>query len=80
MMKNFEDVGRELERRGKTAEIRRLAESDSAQRLGRVVDGAAIEKAAKSGDSAALSELLRRVLNTAEGRQLAEDVQKIMKD
>ena len=80
MMKSFENVGRELERRGKTAEIRRLAESDSAQRLGRVVDGAAIEKAAKSGDSAALSELLRRVLNTAEGRQLAEDVQKIMKD
>lgn len=79
-MKNFEDIGRELARRGKTEELRQLAESDSAQRLGRVVDAAAIEKAARTGDSAALSELLQRVLNTQEGRQLAADVQKMMRE
>ena len=77
-MKNFEDLGRELERRGKTDEIKRIAESEDGQRLGRMVNSADIERAAKSGDSAALQDMLRRVLSTDEGRRLAENVRKMM--
>lgn len=79
-MKNFEDLGRELERRGKTDEIKRIAESEDGQRLGRMVNSADIERAAKSGDSAALQDMLRRVLSTDEGRRLAENVRKMMQE
>ena len=79
-MKNYEDLGRELARRGKTDEIKRIAESEDGQRLGRMVNPADIERAAKSGDSAALQDILRRVLNTDEGRRLAENVRKMMQE
>lgn len=79
-MKNFEDLGRELERRGKTDEIKRIAESEDGQRLGRMVNSADIERAAKSGDSAALQDMLRRVLSTDEGKRLAENVRKMMQE
>lgn len=79
-MKNFENLGRELERRGKTDEIKRIAESEDGQRLGRMVNSAELERAARSGDSAALRELLQRVLSTDEGRRLAENVRKMMQE
>ena len=79
-MKNYEDLGRELERRGKTAEIKRIAESEDGQKLGRMVDAADIERAAKTGDSAALQDMLRRVLSTDEGKRLAENVRKMMQE
>lgn len=79
-MKSFEELGRELERRGKTEDIKRIAESEDGQRLGRMVDAGDVERAARAGDSAALQEMLRRVLSTDEGRRLAENVRKMMKD
>lgn len=79
-MKSFEELGRELERRGKTEDIKRIAESEDGQRLGRLVDAGDVERAAKAGDSAALREMLRRVLDTDEGRRLAENVRKMMQD
>lgn len=79
-MKSFEELGRELERRGKTEDIKRIAESEDGQRLGRMVDASDVERAARAGDSAALQEMLRRVLGTDEGRRLAENVRRMMKD
>lgn len=79
-MKSFEELGRELERRGKTEDIKRIAESEDGQRLGRLVDADDVERAARAGDSAALREMLRRVLDTDEGRRLAENVRKMMQD
>ena len=79
-MQNFEQIGRELERRGKTDEIRKLAESGDGQKLSRMIDQQAIERAAKSGDSAALHNILSQVLGTEEGRRLAENVRKMMQD
>ncbi len=79
-MKSFEELGRELERRGKTEDIKRIAESEDGQRLGRMVDAGDVERAARAGDSAALQEMLRRVLSTDEGRRLAENVRRMMKD
>ena len=79
-MQNFEDLGRELSRRGKTEQIKALAGTDDVQRLSRMLDTAAVEKAAKSGDSDALKDLLSQVLSTAEGQRLAQSVQQMMQD
>ena len=45
-MKSFEELGRELERRGKTEDIKRIAESEDGQKLGRMVDASDVERAA----------------------------------
>ena len=40
-MLNFEQLGRELERRGKTTELRALAESEDGARLAAMLDACA---------------------------------------
>ena len=77
-MQNLEKLGQELQRRGKTEEIQRLAASADGQRLGKMLDAGAVERAAKSGDSAALEKLLSSVLSTDEGRRLAEQVRRML--
>ena len=79
-MQNFEDLGRELSRRGKTEQLKALAETDDVQRLSKMVDSAAVEKAAKTGDGDALKAILSQVLSTAEGQRLAQSVQQMMRD
>ena len=78
-MPNFEALGKELERRGKTDALKRLAESEDGKRLAGKIDTSAVEKAARSGDSHALSQLLRGVLGTAEGQRLVKSVEELMK-
>lgn len=77
-MQNFEKLGQELDRMGKTEDIKRLAESDIGQRISRMVDAQAVEAAARSGDSQSLQQMLSQVLSTDEGKKLAESVQKLM--
>ena len=79
-MPNFEALGRELERRGKTEGLKALADSEDGRRLSGMIDAGAVEAAARSGDSRALAELLRGVLATDEGRRLAESVEKLIKE
>lgn len=79
-MKDFEKIGRELERRGKTGEIISIAESEDGKRLGSMIDSKAVERAARSGDTAAMQDILRQVLGTAEGRRLAESIRQLMQD
>lgn len=79
-MQNFENIGKELSRRGKTEDIKRIAESADGQCVSRMVDSRALEQAAKSGDNAALRDILSSVLSTAEGQRLAESVKKLMED
>ena len=79
-MQNFEDLGRELSRRGKTEQLKALAETDDVQRLSKMVDSAAVEKAAKTGDGDAVKAILSQVLSTAEGQRLAQSVQQMMQD
>ena len=77
-MQNFEQLGRELERRGKTGELRALAESEDGARLAAMLDAESLEQAAKTGDSETLRRMLGSVLRTAEGRRLAEGIRKMM--
>lgn len=77
-MQNFEQLGKELERRGKAEDIKRLAESEDGLKLAGMINPQQIEQAARSGDSEALKALLSSVLQTQEGKRLAENVRKMM--
>ena len=77
-MRDLRDLGRELESGGKSEAIRRLAESSEGRKLGGLVDAQAAQRALQSGDTAAMRDLLSRVLATDEGRRLAENVRKLM--
>ena len=79
-MQNFSELGRELERRGKTDALRALTASEDGVRLAAMLDGDRLEKAAKSGDAGALRALLGAVLQTEEGRRLAESVRGLMEN
>ena len=76
---DFKDIGRQLEKQGKTADIKRLAESEDGKKLSRMVDAEKLKEAAKSGDSRALHDILSTVLNTDEGKRLAESIKHILK-
>ena len=77
-MQNFEQLGRELERRGKTEQIKQLAESEDGVKLAKLIDANAVEQAAKSGE--ALRSLLSSMLSTQEGKRLAESVRRMMEN
>ena len=79
-MRDLESVGRELERMGKTQKLKSIAESADGQKIGRMLDPKAVEKAAKSGDTDALRGILGQVLSTDEGRRLAESLRKAMEE
>ena len=78
-MQNFEQLGRELERRGKTRELQALAESEDGARLAAMLDTEKLEKAAKDGDGEALRKMLGSVLCTEEGQRLAAGSNNLMK-
>ena len=77
-MQNFDALGQELQRRGKTGELRALAESEDGARLAAMLDQRALERAAASGDGEALRAALGTGLRTEEGRRLAESIRKMM--
>ena len=77
-MQNFDELRRELERRGKAEELRALAESEDGARLSAMLDTEKLSEAAKSGDSAALQKMLGGVLRTEEGKRLAENIRRMM--
>ena len=77
-MQELEKLAQELRRRGKTEGIRALADSADGRKLGSMIDGEAAQRALRSGDSAALQQLLRGVLGTDEGRRLVTELQSLI--
>ncbi len=77
-MQDLEKLAQELRRRGKSEGVRALAESADGQKLGAMIDGSAAERALRSGDSAALQQIMRGVLGTDEGRRLVAELQRLM--
>ena len=63
---------------GKKDRLKSLADSAEGRAVSRMLDPAAVEKAAKSGDTAALQSILSDVLSTDEGKRLAERLKKAM--
>lgn len=78
-MQSFDELARELEKDGKSAKVKALAESADGQRLEQLVDRDALERAARAGDTKALGAILSEILNTAEGKRLAAGVQELFK-
>lgn len=77
-MEKWEGLSAELLRGGKGGQLRALADSRDGEALSKLVDAAAVERAAASGDGEALRALLSRALNTAEGRRLAGEIRRVM--
>ena len=75
---DMEKLARELERDGKGAALRRLGSSAEGKKLESMIDGAALQKALQSGNTASLQKMLGALLSTPEGKALAEDVGRIM--
>ena len=76
---DFEKVGKELQKSGKADKMKSLADSAEAKRLSSMIDSKAVEKAAKSGDADALKGILKQVLDTDEGKRLAQMLGEAMK-
>ncbi len=79
-MQDFENISRELERRGKADAIKKLASSPDGQRISGMIDPQAVEKAARGGDAESLKNMLGKILETPEGKRLAENVRKMMEN
>lgn len=77
-MNRFEDIGRQLQKSGKAERLKQLADSPDGQRISQMLDPKAVEAAAKSGDSAAMSGIIARILSTDEGRRIAESLKQLM--
>ena len=78
-MRDWDALGKELQRSGKGEALKKLADSKDAQALGGMLDAEVLRRAAKSGDSEAIKKLLGSVLATGEGQRLARELQKLMK-
>ena len=77
-MKDLEKLGAELNKSGKGEKLKSIADSAEGKAISRMVDSARVEQAAKSGDTAALRDILSQVLSTDEGKCLAEKLKKAM--
>lgn len=77
-MLDLERVNAEIEKSGKKDRLKSLADSAEGRAVSRMLDPAAVEKAAKSGDTTALQSILSDVLSTDEGKRLAERLKKAM--
>lgn len=73
---DLEEMARQLQAGESGAALRRLADSGAGAALEGMIDGAALERAAKSGDSQTLSRLLGQLLSTPEGASFAARVRK----
>ena len=73
---DLEQAARQLRNGENGAALQKITESEAGAALAGRFDGAAIEQAAKSGDAAALSALLKGILSTPEGARFAEQVQR----
>ena len=77
-MQELEALGKELQRRGKTDALKKLADSAEGRRVGQMLDGEAVRRAAQSGDSEAIRKLLGGLLATEDGRRLAQKLKTLM--
>ena len=78
-MNEFEEFAHKLEKSPQAGGIKAVANSAEARRVTSSLDTAAVERAAKTGDAAALKSILAQVLSTPDGKALAKKIQEAMK-
>ena len=76
---DLEKTVKELEKSGKADKLKAMASSSDAKKLNSMLDAKAVEAAVRSGDGNAMQEILRQVLGTEEGRNLARRITDAMK-
>ncbi len=79
-MQDLEKLGEELRRSGQAEKLKGLAATAEGQRLGRMVDRAALSEALRKGDTAALQDMMGRLLRSDEGQRLSAQLQKLMRE
>lgn len=77
-MANFGAMDKILRDTGKAKELMSAASDEDLKRLEGIVDKKAVEAALAKGDVKSLEGILRQVLNTGEGKALAEKISGIM--
>ena len=65
--------------KGKERELEKLANSSDGEKIKRMVDEKALQKALDTGDTAALQNTVAQVLKTEEGARLMEQLQQLFK-
>jgi phosphopantetheine adenylyltransferase len=71
-MNGIEDISRAIRESGKEREFDAIAASPEGKKVGSMVDTQKAQRAVQDGDTAALKEILQQVLQTEDGRALAE--------
>ena len=77
-MNQLEKMGQELLDGANGPKLRSLASSPEAQKIGKMVDTAALKAAAESGDTETVKNVLAKVLATDEGKKLAAQLGGLM--
>ena len=77
---DLEQYAKKVRRGDKGAELDALARAADADRILAGLDKEEMARAAKAGDMKALGQLLQGVLSTPEGKRLAAQVQKAVRD
>lgn len=78
-MNELEEFAKKLQNSPQAGGIKAAANSAEARRVMSSLDGAAVERAAKNGDAAALKGFLSQILSTPDGQALAKKIQEAMK-
>lgn len=73
-MSKLDEIKRELFAGENAGKVSAIASSAEGRSVGRMIDGAALKKAAESGDKEALGAMLGKVLATPEGKELVRKV------
>lgn len=77
-MQDWGSLEKELRRRGRAEELKKLSETSDARRLAGRLDADAVRRAAQRGDTDALKNLLGGALATEEGKRLARQLQQLL--
>ena len=70
-MQDFEKLGKQYLSGISSDKLNSLLQSGEVEKLSKIIDPESVEAAAKSGDSAALTNMLTKILATSEGKRLA---------
>lgn len=73
-MNDFEKMQREMASSDNASKIEQFAKSPEASRIGKIVDGNALKKAAMTGDKETINRILQQVLSTEDGKALAKKI------
>lgn len=73
-MNDFDKIQNEIKNSNKSKAIENLAASSEAKRIGKMINGDELKKAAATGDKEKLTSILERVMNTEDGKKLLSEI------